>query len=523
MKHVTTFISVLLIPGFLYAWTGPSAAPPGNNVSAPVNVGAADQFKPGIMGANIINIYGASQYLSFGNTTGASGFGIRNNSGILEYKNSGGAWTAFGSFGGPIIGQYGARDVVKFFDSGTQTYFTIYTKIPWVGGSGYAAQVQLKGYGYGVNDFDTTISWYEYGAAFYGLGSVTKYQSAVGMRTPTRVRLGTWNDGGVNKIAIEVANDGAYWTSYVADVYMHYSMNTAYVTGWTTASGPFTGVITNIVDVPQVGLIKQNNGGRLDVSANAGNGGIISSGNYGGTGTAAYFPSGIWANGATSWLYGTRYVNGAEVDTAAGTIRDAGGGWVRTYGGTGWYNGTYGGGWYMADTTWIRAYNNKGIYTAGIVRGDQYVAGASFCDAGASYCSSAYGLWYLHTYYYSDKRLKKDIKDMSDDYGLGAIMKLRPVQFAWKDKTSSEKLGPQIGLIAQEVEQVIPEAVDTMPSKEITNADGTKETIENPKSVTYQNLVVPLIKAVQELKAISDAQQEEIEALKKEVERLQER
>lgn len=38
--------------------------------------------------------------------------------------------------------------------------------------------------------------------------------------------------------------------------------------------------------------------------------------------------------------------------------------WVRTVGTTGWYSESYGGGWHMTDSTWIRAYNNKQIYTA---------------------------------------------------------------------------------------------------------------------------------------------------------------
>lgn len=38
--------------------------------------------------------------------------------------------------------------------------------------------------------------------------------------------------------------------------------------------------------------------------------------------------------------------------------------WVRTGGQTGWYSETYGGGWYMTDSTWVRVYNNKQIYTA---------------------------------------------------------------------------------------------------------------------------------------------------------------
>lgn len=38
--------------------------------------------------------------------------------------------------------------------------------------------------------------------------------------------------------------------------------------------------------------------------------------------------------------------------------------WLRTVGQTGWYSESYDGGWYMTDSTWIRAYNNKQIYTA---------------------------------------------------------------------------------------------------------------------------------------------------------------
>lgn len=37
--------------------------------------------------------------------------------------------------------------------------------------------------------------------------------------------------------------------------------------------------------------------------------------------------------------------------------------WFRSTGQTGWYNETYAGGWYMTDTTWVRTYNSKGIYT----------------------------------------------------------------------------------------------------------------------------------------------------------------
>lgn len=42
--------------------------------------------------------------------------------------------------------------------------------------------------------------------------------------------------------------------------------------------------------------------------------------------------------------------------------------WLRTRGQAGWYSETYDGGWYMIDSNWIRAYNDKSIYTAGVMQ-----------------------------------------------------------------------------------------------------------------------------------------------------------
>ena len=41
--------------------------------------------------------------------------------------------------------------------------------------------------------------------------------------------------------------------------------------------------------------------------------------------------------------------------------------WFRSKGSTGWYSEDHGGGWYMIDDQWIRAYNNKHIFTGGII------------------------------------------------------------------------------------------------------------------------------------------------------------
>ncbi|EDA5277277.1 shufflon system plasmid conjugative transfer pilus tip adhesin PilV [Salmonella enterica] len=56
--------------------------------------------------------------------------------------------------------------------------------------------------------------------------------------------------------------------------------------------------------------------------------------------------------------------------TISGDIKSTGG-WITTQGNKGWMNETHGGGFYMSDSSWVRSLNNKGIYTAGEIRGGQ--------------------------------------------------------------------------------------------------------------------------------------------------------
>ncbi|HNS46158.1 MAG TPA: tail fiber domain-containing protein, partial [Bacteroidales bacterium] len=76
---------------------------------------------------------------------------------------------------------------------------------------------------------------------------------------------------------------------------------------------------------------------------------------------------------------------------------------------------------------------------------------------------------------------------------------LRPVNFTYK---TDENHLPQVGLIAEEVEQVKPEFV-------------SYDNEGRPETVSYSALISPLLKAVQE-------QQEMIKALQEEVKRLKE-
>lgn len=86
---------------------------------------------------------------------------------------------------------------------------------------------------------------------------------------------------------------------------------------------------------------------------------------------------------------------------------------------------------------------NSGSAWAGQFIGDVNVTGFYYVNGSA-----------LST---SDARLKEEVKDMS--HGLAQLLKLRPVTFKWKDGKKNK--GTQLGLIAQEVREVVPEVVQT--------------------------------------------------------------
>ena len=52
--------------------------------------------------------------------------------------------------------------------------------------------------------------------------------------------------------------------------------------------------------------------------------------------------------------------------------------WFRSQGDSGWYNQNYDGGWYMSDSTWIRSFHNKSLYTGtGTIRSEREIQSTS--------------------------------------------------------------------------------------------------------------------------------------------------
>ncbi len=111
----------------------------------------------------------------------------------------------------------------------------------------------------------------------------------------------------------------------------------------------------------------------------------------------------------------------------------------------------------------------------------------------------------------SDARQKKNVRNLN--YGLDKLMKLRPVSFEWiKDDGSGTKLG----LIAQELQQVLPEVVRDWDWSE----DGKTKIPAQTLGVYYSDLIPVLIKATQEQQQTIQKLQSDYDNLKAEVEAL---
>jgi len=104
----------------------------------------------------------------------------------------------------------------------------------------------------------------------------------------------------------------------------------------------------------------------------------------------------------------------------------------------------------------------------------------------------------------SDVREKKNIKSLNRIEALNKVLELNPVTFEWKDESIK---GEKLGLIAQEVESIVPSVVEENDPS--TPCAGQKpEPVR--KSVDYESLVPLLISSIQN-------QQQQINDLKRQL------
>lgn len=107
----------------------------------------------------------------------------------------------------------------------------------------------------------------------------------------------------------------------------------------------------------------------------------------------------------------------------------------------------------------------------------------------------------------SDARDKTNIQDL--DYGLTTVLNLHPVRYEWKDKPQQ---GEKLGLIAQELLEIVPEIVKTHDT--VRAEDGGTEEVELERlGVNYSDLIPVLINAIQEQQAVIEEMQQRLNDL----------
>lgn len=117
----------------------------------------------------------------------------------------------------------------------------------------------------------------------------------------------------------------------------------------------------------------------------------------------------------------------------------------------------------------------------------------------------------------SDRRDKENIEPIS--YGLTEVMLLNPVSFSWKDDPAQK---PKLGLIAQELQTIVPEVVKSMDFKIDEETEEQIPVELDRLGVYYSDLIPVLIKGMQEQQEIIDSQNARIEALEKKIAEMEE-
>jgi hypothetical protein len=149
-----------------------------------------------------------------------------------------------------------------------------------------------------------------------------------------------------------------------------------------------------------------------------------------------------------------------------------------------------------------RAYfyhNNSHLYI------EQMLAGASIyviSISGGVYLTAGGTSWTSN----SDERLKNINGNIEN--AVDKLMTLRTVNYSWKNDQNQKQ---NLGLIAQDVEKVFPQVIDTnkLPSKPNQEQEDNTEYL----GVRYQELVPVLVKAIQELKSENDNLKSRLEVL----------
>ena len=234
--------------------------------------------------------------------------------------------------------------------------------------------------------------------------------------------------------------------------------------------------------------------------------GYRGSGNVGGTAEASWHPAGIYCGG-TMWQYGEMYKSNTGINDVSEIYVNQ---WFR--------NNTINTGLYNQQTTQHWSSKDNGYWDAsststvssirfwtgshlGTLRGYVYADNASnigFLNSAGSWslrCDNSGNIYATgDVSAFSDARVKTNVETIEN--ALDKVTSMRGVKY---NRTDTDDNSEKIGVIAQEMQEVIPQVVSQ-------NSDGML-------GVSYGNLAGVFIEAIKE-------QQKQIEELKKQIEYL---
>lgn len=126
---------------------------------------------------------------------------------------------------------------------------------------------------------------------------------------------------------------------------------------------------------------------------------------------------------------------------------------------------------------------------------------AVFQVAGSAFKNDGNGAWAFT----SDARVKEDVRDL--DAGLAELRRVRPVRYRYNGLAGTRAGLEGVGILGQEIEQVLPETVEKLPPEAADGVEGLR--VFNPSALTYVliNAVKQLADKVETLeRALVDAQ-----------------
>ena len=178
--------------------------------------------------------------------------------------------------------------------------------------------------------------------------------------------------------------------------------------------------------------------------------------------------------------------------------------WLRVNGQAGIYFESYGGGWWMTDSTWIRSYGTKKLHVNNEINTNNrvYASGYVYTTMLARYYSrvsgnaettanrpiSVYAEHHMRCselHVTSDRRIKTDIVDVDDGSALELLRKIQPKTYGYVD-TMEKGTKRVYGFIAQEIKELIPEAVDVSEG-DLPNIYGHATVDHEQNTITFRD------------------------------------